>query len=132
MSIKQITVAAVAALGLSLVAYSASAGPVTSIPAQSGGNLLLVAEGGTPHTGGGNMTMHNQGGTGATMHHPSGGRTAMNCPGGGERVWHGHRGYWRGGRWYAWGRPIGGTCFSNCIARGFGPGYCRANAFRFC
>ncbi len=138
MSIKQITIAAVAALGLSVAAFSASAGAANE---NAGSPLTVLAAhntggGGGAHPGGGGG-MH----PGAGMHpgggmHP--GRGAMNRAGGGFDGRHagdggGRHGYWRGGHWY-WGAPVvfRGGCYSTCLSRGFGPYYCRANAYRFC
>jgi hypothetical protein len=49
--------------------------------------------------------------------------------------YHGKRGYWRGGRWFplvGFGLYEGGSCYWNCREQGYGPGYCRVNAYDFC
>ena len=195
MSIKKLTVAAVAALGLSLGAYSASAGPVNGGAALSSdkapSTFTLVRGGGG--MGGGGMG-HGGGGFGGGMGHGGGGfgggigggrmggmhyggpgiggrsfagpginrgfyggRTAFYRPGiagrgvyagrsfyGGRTAFHnGHRGYWRHGHFYPfvgvglglWGWDYGydgGSCYTNCLAAGYGAGYCSANAYNFC
>jgi hypothetical protein len=51
--------------------------------------------------------------------------------------WDGRR-HHRRGRWYGWGYygyPYyygGGTCYGNCLAAGYSPGYCSENAADFC
>ncbi len=130
MSIKKLTVAAVAALGLSLGAYSASAGPLnegaalSSATAPSTFTLVGHGGGGGGHGGGGGMggmgggggmgfggghgmgfssgMGHSFGGMG--MSHGSGqfysGRTAGRGVYGGQTAINGHRGYWRNGRFF--------------------------------
>jgi hypothetical protein len=53
--------------------------------------------------------------------------------------YHGHRGYWRGGRFFpfygvgVWDYGYGGgSCYWNCRAAGYGPGYCSAYSYNFC
>jgi hypothetical protein len=180
MFIKKLTVAAVAALGLSLGAYSASAGPLNeSIPplssATSPSTFTLVRGmggggmgGGMGHGGGfgGGMGGGHMGGMGMggrSFAAPGinrgfyGGRTAFYRPGiagrgvyagrgfpGGRTAFHnGNRGFWRHGRFFPfvgvgvglWGWDYGydgGSCYTNCLAAGYGAGYCSANAYNFC
>ena len=56
-------------------------------------------------------------------------------------VFHGHRGYWRHGHFFPffgvglwdYGYGYGGaSCYSNCLAAGYGPGYCNAYSYNFC
>ena len=146
MSIKQIAVAAVAAFGLSLGAYSASAGPLNEAsPPHAPSTFTLIGHGGGGHGGGGHgggghggggmhaggmhmggMHMGRVGGRGATAFYRGGrvgGRTAS---------YHGRRGYWRGGRWYGGGWYGGGSCYANCLEAGYGPGYCSVYSYNFC
>jgi hypothetical protein len=186
MSIKKLTVAAVAALGLSLGAYSASAGPLNGDAAFSSAKapstFTLVRGmggggmgGGMGHGGGfgGGMGGGHMGGMGMGGHMGGmggrsfaapginrgfyGGRTAFYRPGiagrgvyagrgfpGGRAAFHnGHRGFWRHGRFFPfvgvgvglWGWDYGydgGSCYTNCLAAGYGAGYCSANAYNFC
>ena len=47
---------------------------------------------------------------------------------------HRRRGYWRNGHWYRYG--YGGigwdSCYAECLAEGYSPAYCTANAYAFC
>jgi hypothetical protein len=55
--------------------------------------------------------------------------------GGRSAFYHGRRGHWRHGHWYPFyglGVYAGGSCYWNCRAQGYGPGYCRAYAYDFC
>jgi hypothetical protein len=83
-----------------------------------------------------------------------GGRTAFYRPGiagrgihagrgfaGRTAFFHGHRGFWRHGHFFPfvgvglWGLDYGyggGSCYWNCRAAGYGPGYCSAYAYNFC
>ena len=191
MSIKKLTVAAVAALGLSLGAYSASAGPLnegaafssaktpstfTLVRGMGGGGMGGMGHGGGfgGGMGGGHMGGMAMGGHMGGMHYGGpgmggrafaapginrgfyGGRTAFYRPGiagrgvyagrvpGGRMAFHnGHRGYWRHGHFYPfigvglglWGWDYGydgGSCYTNCLAAGYGAAYCSANAYNFC
>jgi hypothetical protein len=147
MSIKRIAVAAVAAFGLSLGAYSASAGPLNeALPSHAPSTFTLIAHGGG-HGGGG----HGGGGHGGGMHsggmhmgghmggmHMGGmhaGRMHAGRGGGRTAFYRGGRrggGYWRGGRWYGLGWYGGGSCYGNCLAAGYGPGYCSVYSYNFC
>ncbi len=150
MSIKRIAVAAVAAFGLSLGAYSASAGPLNeALPSHAPSTFTLIAHGGG-HGGGG----HGGGGHGGGMHavectwagctwagmHMAGHRgmhagRITRAGGGRTAFYHGGRrggGYWRGGRWYGRGWYGGGSCYGNCLAAGYGPGYCSVYSYNFC
>jgi len=175
MSIKRITAAAVAALGLSLGAYSASAGPVNEGAALSSANapstVTLVRGmgggmghgfgggmghgfGGGPGFGGRGMSMGMMRGPGS---HGFSGRTAFYRPGFAGRgiyagrgfdgrsavFFHGRRGFFRHGRFFPlvgvglwdWDYDYGyggGSCYSNCLAAGYGPGFCSVNAASFC
>ncbi len=194
MFIKKLTVAAVAALGLSLGAYSASAGPLNeSIPplssATSPSTFTLVRGMGGGGMGGGAWATVAAvlvvawaaaiwaawlwaaawagctGGPGWRRSFAApginrgfyGGRTAFYRPGiagrgvyagrgfpGGRTAFHnGNRGFWRHGRFFPfvgvgvglWGWDYGydgGSCYTNCLAAGYGAGYCSANAYNFC
>ncbi len=175
MSIKKLTFAAVAALGLSLGAYSASAGPVSegaALPAaQAPSAFTLVGHGGGGGGGGGGGhggggfgggfgggMGHGGGGFGGFsggmghsfggMGHGYGGMGMMHggmagrgVHGGRMAFNHGHRGYWRNGRFYPfygiglWDYGYGydgGSCYWNCRAAGYGPGFCSVNAYSFC
>jgi hypothetical protein len=60
-----------------------------------------------------------------------GGRTAF---------FHGRRGFFRHGHFFPFAVGLygygygngGGSCYWNCRAQGFGPGYCSAYAYNFC
>ncbi len=205
MSIRKLTVAAVAALGLSLGAHSASAGPVnegiapmSSATSQSTFTLIRGGGGGGGgHMGGGGGGMGHMGGGGfggGGMSHMGGnsaaweacvpvvrssvapdlvagppacrdeqglhgGRAAFYRPGiagrgiyagrgfngGRTALYRGHRGYWRHGRFFPlvgvglWGWDGdygygygGGSCYWNCRAAGYGPGFCSVNSESFC
>ncbi len=160
MFIKKIAVAAVAALGLSLGAYSASAAPQNDgapAPLNPQSTFTLIRAGGGGHMGGGggHMGGHMGGmgghfggmggmrmggmrmGAGPRMggrYAFAGGRVAGGRYAGGRTVfYHGRRGYWRGGRFFPFfGIYAGGSCYWNCRAQGFGPGYCSAYAYNFC
>ena len=87
MSIKKLTVAAVAALGLSLGAYSASAGPVNDgvVPlplAKHASTFTLVAHGGGGGGGGGGGHMGGGGMGGGHMGGGFGGHMGGMGPGG--------------------------------------------------
>jgi hypothetical protein len=92
---------------------------------------------------------------GPGIHRFYGGRTAFYRPGiagrgiyagrgvyGGRMAFHhGHRGFWRHGHFFPfvgvglWGWDYGyggGSCYWNCRAAGYGPGYCSAYAYNFC
>ncbi len=133
MSIKRIMIAAIAALGLSAVAFSASAAPAIT-PAKSFSTFMLLKVGYVGHH---HYNFH-------PGNHPGfhpGYRPGMRFGGPGRPGWGygGRRGYWRGGRWY-WGAPLvglgiygyGNGCYWNCINSGYGPGYCQAYAYNFC
>jgi hypothetical protein len=196
MSIRKLTVAAVATLGLSLGAYSASAGSVNEGAALSsakapstftlvrggggmggggmghggggfgGGHMGGMAMGG--HMGGmgghmGGMHFGGPGFGGRSFAGPGinrgfyGGRTAFYRPGFAGRgiyagrgfdrgrravFFHGRRGFFRNGRFFPfvgvglwdwdYGYGYGGSCYSNCLAAGYGPRFCSVNAYNFC
>jgi hypothetical protein len=173
MSIKKLGVAAIAALGLSVGAYAASAGPLNdgvapSPLAKSPSTFTLIFHGGGGgggHMGGGMAGGHFGGMGGMHFGGPGigarsfagpgmnrgfhGGRTAFFRPGiagrgfnGGRMAFHnGHRGFWRHGRFFPfvgvglWDSDYGyggGSCYSNCLAAGYGPRFCSANAYSFC
>ena len=176
MSIKRITVAAIAALGLSLGAYSAFAGPVNqgaaSLPAAKSPSTFTLVRG----MGGGGFGGHGGGFGGGMGHGFSGmghgfggmgmrgmafspragfGPRFAGIPNAGfnrfGRVgafngrhavfFHGRRGFFRHGRFFPlvgvglwdWDYGYGGgSCYSNCLAAGYGPGFCSVNAYSFC
>jgi len=190
MSIKRITVAAIAALGLSLGVYSASAGPVNqgaaSLPAAKSPSTFTLVRG----MGGGGFGGHGGGGFGGGMGqgfsgmggmghgfsgmggmgHGFGGMGGMGMRGmafspragvgprfagvpnagfnrfgrvGAFNGRHGQRGFFRHGRFIPFGVGVGlwgwddygyggGSCYWNCRAAGFGPGYCSAYSYNFC
>ena len=165
MSIKKLTVAAVAALGLSLGAYAAAAGPVNEGAALSSAKapstFTLIHGHGGGHGGGpgggpgfgfsgmsrapamsmGGMAFAPQARFAAVPHagiHSFGRAGAF--PGGRHAVFfHGHRGFFRHGRFFPfygvglWDYGYGGgSCYWNCRAAGFGPGYCSVYAYNFC
>jgi hypothetical protein len=145
MSIKQIAVAAVAAFGLSLGAYSASAGPLNEASAPHAPSTFTLIGHGGGHGGGG----HGGGGHGGGFHGGGfhGGGMRIGRVGGGHTAFYrggrvggrsasyrggrGRGGYWRGGRWYG-GWYAGGSCYANCLALGYGPGYCSVYSYNFC
>jgi hypothetical protein len=138
MSIKRTVLAAAATLAFSIPACAAQISPMNDAVTGGGkpqSTLTLIMHGG----GFGGMR---PGGFGPRFspgghfgfHHPAffhGGRTAF---------FHGRRGFFRHGRFfpfgvglygYGWGYG-GGSCYWNCRAQGFGPGYCSAYAYNFC
>ena len=186
MSIKRITVAAIAALGLSLGAYSASAGPLNqgaaSLPAAKSPSTFTLVRGGMGgggfggHGGFGGGMGHGFGGGMGGMGHGFGmGGMGMRGMAFGPRAgfgpqfaavphagfnrfgrvgafngrhpafFHGRHGFFRHGRFFPLGVGVGlwgwdgygygyggGSCYWNCRAAGFGPGYCSAYSYNFC
>ena len=104
MKLASTTIAAVAALGLSLVMQTATAGSAvldgSALQGKADGGITLVRGGG--HGGG----------------HGGGGFHGGGFHGGGFHGGHGRggRGYWRGGRWYGGG-------YYGCVWPFYGP-YC--------
>lgn len=162
MSIRQSIVAAAAALILSAPLYPASAAPVneaaqaapkstfTLIRGRSGGGGGSMGHGGMGMSHGG-MGMGNFRSSGPSFsgqrfsssrpsfssHGRFEGRRFEGVRSRGERTafYHGRRGHWRNGHWYPFfglGAYAGGSCYWNCRAQGYGPGYCRAYAYDFC
>ncbi len=169
MSLRSITVAAIAALGLSLGAQSAPAGSLSEGAAPAAANapgssalIMVRSGGGGGHMGGGGAHMGGIGGMsmggagpmhmgpgfmGSRMGGPGGYSMGRNYgrPGGyaigRHYAGHGMRGHWRNGRFFPfvgvglWGYGDdwgGGSCYWNCRAAGYGPGYCSAYAANFC
>ncbi len=154
MSIKRTVLAAAATLALSIPACAAQISPMNDAVTGGGkpqSTLTLIMHGGGGFGGmhGGGFAMHGGGFGGMRpggfgprfspgghfgFHHPAffhGGRTAF---------FPGRRGFFRHGRFfpfgvglygYGWGYG-GGSCYWNCRASGFGPGYCSAYAYNFC
>jgi hypothetical protein len=126
--------AAVAALGLFAASQVSLADPVPSLSGQMpDGAVIPVARGG----GGGGGGVH---AGGAAMGH-AGPSFSGHVYGGGigaGRAGHAFRhgrgfargpfiGFWDYGPYYD-----GGSCYWNCRESGYGPAYCRANAWEFC
>ncbi len=175
MSIKKLTVAAIAALGLTLGAYSASAGPVSegaALPAAKAPSTFTLVfghgGGGGGHGGGGGMGFGGgmgHGGMGfsgsmghsfGSMGHSYGGMGMMHGPGVGHFTaagWPvtvstaaaqlsitvtaaiGAMGTSSRSMALACGimaMAMGGSCYWNCRAAGYGPGFCSVNAYDFC
>lgn len=109
-------ISAVAALGMSmapLTVYGTSAGNVPALKSQAATGVTQVRT----------TRGMRRGGRGTPV---------------GTGFRRGRRGYWRNGRWF-WGVPAVGLglgfhrgCYWNCRSAGFGPGFCRARAGRFC
>ena len=154
MSIKRTVLAAAATLALSVPAYAAQISPMND--AVTGGSkpqstLTLIMHGGGGFGGmhGGGFAMHG-GGFGGM--HPRGfgphfgpgghfgfGHRAF-FHGGRTAFFHGRRGFFRHGHFFPFAVGLygygygngGGSCYWNCRAQGFGPGYCSAYAYNFC
>ena len=152
MSIKRTVLAAAATLALSVPAHAAQISPMND--AVTGGSkpqstLTLIMHGGGGFGGmhGGGFAMHG-GGFGGM--HPRGfgphfgpgghfgfGHRAF-FHGGRTAFFHGRRGFFRHGHFFPfavglYGYGYGdGSCYWNCRAKGFGPGYCSAYAYNFC
>ena len=145
MSIKRIMLAAAATLALSVPACAAQISPGNKSVAsgEPKSTLTLIM-----HGGGGFGGMH--GGGGFAMHGGGFGGTHMGGigprfgPGGHFRFghpafFHGRRGFFRhrhffpfGVGFYGVGYGYGGSCYWNCRASGFGPGYCSIYSWNFC
>ncbi len=153
MKLTHLIVAAVAVIGLSLTVQAASAGSVvldgSALKTQPGRGLTLIhmhssSSGGPgsyhpsfsyPHSPG--MGTHpswsgvhpNWTGT-----HPNWKSVHPNWTGMHHHRHDGRRGYWRHGHWYGYGYGgIGGdSCYPECLAEGYSPAYCTANAYAFC
>jgi len=131
---------------------SSAAGKVTPNPNSP---FILIGRGGGGHGGGhggfggghggfggrGMALGFGGGGFGGHRFAMAGGRrgysrAAIGARGGRYARGYGGYGYRRfaryGGRGYGYGYGFGGSCYFNCRASGFGPGYCRAYAFNFC
>lgn len=158
MSIRQSIVAAAAALLLSLPLNSAFADPVNkAAPAAPKSTFTLIRGHSTGGGGGGrSMSMgHSSMGAGSfrsSRSSFSGQRFSSVRPSFGSRFgrvegrrfegrrsrggrtafYNGRRGHWRNGHWYGLGVYAGGSCYWNCRAQGYGPGYCSAYAYDFC
>jgi len=154
MKIKYLIAAAGAALGLSLSGYTASAD--TAGVAQPGSSLTLIHAHSSGGSGGYHPSFSYSPGMGAHpswqgMHpswqgvhpnwratHPNWKAVHPNWTGMHHHHdrdrYHGRRGYWRHGHWYWYGYGgIGGdSCYPECLAEGYSPAYCTANAYAFC
>ncbi len=155
MSLKRLIIVAVSAVGLSLTGYSASAGPVQD----AGGAATQMVNSKSTFTlirggrgGGGGGGFRGGAGGGGFRSFSSGRSSFQSGPSlrsgslrfaprisgiGGRRAYGalrgGRRGYWRGGRWYWYGGGYyGGSCYSNCLAAGYGPAYCSTYAYDYC
>ncbi len=122
MSIKRIVAVTIAAFGLSVSGYAASANPVNAPAALSSKSTFTLIKKGWGKKFHGGKPFY-----GKKFH------------GGGMRYrGHHRRGHWRGGRWIWFGAPIiglglyGENCYANCREAGYSPAYCRANAGDFC
>ncbi len=146
MKSKYLIAAAGVALGLSLPAYTASA-ETAGVP-QPGGGLTLIhmhssGGGGSgyhpsfsfPHSSGIGSGHPNWSGTHPNWKstHPNWKSVHPNWTGMHRRDHDRRRGYWRHGHWY-WYGGIGGdsSCYPECLAQGYSPAYCTANAYAFC
>jgi hypothetical protein len=112
MKIARFLAVAVAVVGIAFMSQGVSARPGGHM-----GHMSMGHSGNWGHSGG-NWSAHRWG-------HPGGN-------------WGARRGYWRGGRWYGYGGfygygyGYGGSCYWNCMALGYGPGYCSAYSYNFC
>lgn len=144
MSIKRTLTAAAAMLALCFPAFAGPAGFANDAPKPAPGAFTLIGH----HGGGGGGGRGGGGGHGGFSMGGRGGMGSMGMSGqrfsgfSGNRYsglraggYHRGRGYWRGGRWYAfdgYGVAGGGSCYWNCLEAGYSPAYCSANAYDFC